>query len=201
MAIKLGDLVTVELSATNSASNVYVVARKLEGECLLQHPLAPQCYLLKPDADLNRAPPSLKNSMDKCLDFSAKNLEVFDANDATELRALFCHFVLNRKLSQRQGRTVSAACGKVAAAMLRNNVNAAIHLVVENKGLLDEYNLYWFETMSDIYLGQKKGVSPKQRIAIFNQAGFVLAQLETIIVKQSGGGLHEHTGEVSKVNS
>lgn len=199
MSIKQGDLVTVNLQSNYSSSNVYMVHRKLETECLLSHPLAPNCFLLKADTELNQVAPTLKNAVERCMDYAHRNMEAFDANDAAELKALFSHFVVNRRLSQRQGRTISAACGKIAAANMRNNLMSAIQLVVGNKGLLDDYNLFWFERMSEVYTGKKSAVSPKQRVAIFNQAGFILAQLATNSVPQSGGNLHDHSGEVSKV--
>lgn len=184
MEIKQGDLVTVQLEEHNSSSNVYVVARKFEGESLLNHPLFPACYILKKDTELNLVSATLKNPTEKCLEFVMKNKELLFPDLVAEVKALAAYFIIQRKLSNSQLKSLAFFCGRVASAKLDNNVVLAMKTVTTNVGLLDEYNTVWFNNFKNIYEG-KKIPSPNERSSIFNQAGFVLAQLETTIVPQN----------------
>lgn len=183
--IKQGDLVTVQLSENSTASNVYSVHRKLDGECVLSHPLYPQCLIIRPDTELNLVAASLKNSTEKCLEFVMKNRTFLDHNSVCDVLAMAAYFVINRKLSSRQLKVLAGYCGKIASIILDNNLGSATKKVADNAALLDEYNLVWFNNLRDIYSG-KKTPSPNQRESVFNQAGFILAQLETNIVPQRG---------------
>ena len=49
-AIAEGDIVTVELDDA-AVSNTYFVLRKLTDECVLSHPLAPECLIIKSDLE------------------------------------------------------------------------------------------------------------------------------------------------------
>jgi len=182
--IKQGDLVTVQLNENSTASNVYSVARKLAGECVLNHPLFPECLIIRKDEELNKVGAQLKNSTEKCLEFVMKNRSLLDFNSGADVYAMAAYFVINRKLSSRQLKVLAGYCGKIASIILDNNLGSATRKVSENQALLDEYNLVWFNNLRDIYSG-KKVPSPNQRESVFNQAGFVLAQLETTIVPQT----------------
>jgi hypothetical protein len=51
--------------------------------------------------------------------------------------------------------------------------------VTENNAVLDDFNRMWYTNFRDLFSGRKQLTSPKQRSAIFNIAGFVLAELES----------------------
>lgn len=183
MEIKQGDLVTVQLDENNQSSNVYVVARKLDGECILNHPLYPNCLILKKDSELNIATAAPKSASEKCLEFITKNRDLVDFGTMAEIHAMCAYFIINRILTRRQLRFLSTQCGRLASQKLNSNVSAAIKKVAENQALLDEYNLSWFNNLRDVYAG-KRIPTPNQRETIFNQAGFVFAQLEINRVPQ-----------------
>lgn len=185
MEIKTGDLVTIQLDQYNTASNVYMVVRNLGDECVLNHPLYPDCLIMKPTKALNIVGANLKNPTEKCLDFLSANIIYFNFGEVSEIYATIAYFIINRKLSSKQLKTISNYCGKVASIQLENNLSSAVKTVSNNVGVLDEFNQNWYENYKDVYTGKKIAL-PHQRDSIFNQAGFVLAQLESVTAPQNG---------------
>lgn len=189
MSIKAGELVTISLDANNTASNVYVVHRKLDGESLLKHPLYPHCFILKRDEELNKVAATWKNPTERCLEFIMRNKQILDYNALAEVEGICAYFVINRRLTPRQKKEISGICGKIASIVLENSLSAAVRKTVENEGLLDDFNMKWYASLRGVYEG-KQNPTPRQWNTVFNIAGFVLAQLEKNIITP-GGGVNE----------
>jgi hypothetical protein len=178
MQLKQGDLATVNLGERSTSSNTYRVERKLDGECLLSHPLSPDCVILKPDHELNTVLAQLKSPTERCLEFSSKWRKYLDFDDACEVEALCLYFVVRRSLSARQKKNLSNLCGTIAAIYFQNEITQATKLVNENRALLDSFNQTWYNNFEKYFQGKKPIETRGARAAIFNISGFVLAQLE-----------------------
>ena len=174
-----GDLVTVQLSENNPHSNVYRVAGKVGEDFLLNHPLIPECFIVRKDVDLNRVALATKSSTEKCLDYAMKFKRHLDYESTTELESLCMFFIVRRELSPKQKKTLSNICGRVASIYCANDITLAIKFVRENVGVLDEFNSMWYSNFEKIFIQEKPVKTKNQRITIFNMTGFVLAQLES----------------------
>lgn len=176
--IKRADIVTVDLGTDNQASNVYVVFDKLRDSYLLHHPLFPECYILKGESELNTVAPNIKDSIERCLDFASHNKQYLDYNTIADLEALCLYFSIKRKITPRQKHILSAICGVIASIKFDNTILTAMTYITKNQGILDDFNLMWFNNFKGLFQGKQPITSKRQRSAIFNIAGFVLAELE-----------------------
>ena len=94
------------------------------------------------------------------------------------ISALCLYFVVRRKLTPRQKNLLSNICGQIAGIKLNDDIKYAMSLVASHEAILDEFNLMWYRNFSGLFSGRQNITSRKQRSAIFNIAGFVLAELE-----------------------
>ena len=176
-SIKEGDLVTVSLNEYQIVSNTYRVLKKLEQQSILQHPLAPECLLLKNDEELNNAFPSMQNSVEKCLHFAKKNRDCLGYTMAADLDGLCYYFVVKKDFSPKQRQELSSMCGKIASVILGNNTTSAMMTIKQNKALLDEYNHSLMNSIKKVMDDPLSLNTKGERYKVFNIAGFLLAQL------------------------
>lgn len=176
--VQVDDIVTVKLE-NPAASNTYIVDTVIDDHALLKHPLFPRCLVKFKIEDLNRVSPNVKDSIERSLDFASRNKQYLDYNTCADLEALCMYFVFCRKLTPRQKSILSNICGTIASIKLDNDINAAMESIKENAALLDEFNSMWYRNFNGLFSGTQPITSKKQRAAIFNIAGFVLAELET----------------------
>lgn len=182
--IQQGDLVTVSLEVNSDASNTYAVARKLEGESLLSHPLVPNVFLLKKDEELNLVGATLKNDEERCLAYALKFQKYLDYDDVAVLEALSMYFIVHHRLTKRQNKLLANMAGEIAKVYCNNDLEIAIRTVNENRALLNDFNRHWYENFEKIFQGSQRKISVAQRAGIFNMCGFVLAQLEGISTRR-----------------
>ena len=182
---KKDDLVTVQLEETNKASNTYIVlghvmddAGDLTDAVVLFHPLHPKCFVIRHVTELNKVQATLKDSTERSIEFAMKFQEHLDHNIKGDLEGLRLCFVIHRSLTNRQKNNLSNICGTIASIYFHNDINMAIDLVNKNSPLLTPFNEMWYNNFRDLFKGRKPIVSPKQRSAIFNIAGSILAELE-----------------------
>lgn len=175
--IRAGDLVTVSLNEFQVVSNTYQVARKLEGESILSHPLAPECYILRQDKDLNTTFPSMQSQVERCLVFAKKNRELLSHTMKEDLDALCFYLVIKKSITPKQRTELANICGKIASIQLGYNINSAIQTIKAHKALFDDYTHSLFNN-SRRYINEPHSIDNKiERYKIFSIAGFVLAQL------------------------
>jgi hypothetical protein len=174
---KAGEIVTVKYENVVS-SNTYVVESDCGDSVLLFHPLFPHCLMRHGKDQLDLVSPNVKDSIERSLDFVNKNTRYLDYNTLADHEALCAYFVLRRRLTPRQKNMLSNMCGTVASSVLNNDVKLAIDLVTSNAAVLDDFNLMWYRNFNRLFLGEQPITSVKQRAAIFNMAGFVMAELE-----------------------
>lgn len=178
--ISVGDLVTVELDAYNVASNTYHVVAKFEGSSVLSHPLAPDCFIVKLDSELNNTFPSMRSPVEQCLLFAKNNREKLGFTMAADLDALAYYFVVKKSFTAKQRHDLANICGKIASVVLGNNISAAVGEIKHNKVLLDEYNHSLYNSVKKVIADPLSLESKVQRYTIFNIAGFVLAQQTSV---------------------
>lgn len=174
---KPGDIVTVKFTNMVS-SNTYVVESDCGDTVLLKHPLFPHCLLRHQKSGLDLVSPNVKDSIERSLDFVNKNAQYLDYNTLADHEALCMYFVFRRKLTPRQKSILSNICGNIASIKLNNDVKAAMEIVTDNSAVLDEFNAMWYRNFNGLFSGLQPITSKKQRAAIFNIAGFVMAELE-----------------------
>ncbi len=189
MTVKIGDIATVDFGSVR-ASNTFKVYREIkysdgrETTYFLTHPLSPGVLIEKRESELNRVCSQIKCCTERSLDFVNANRDYLDFNGKADLVALCVSFVLTRKFTPKQKGVLSVLCGLVAVAKLNNDLNDAMELIVENEGLLDEFNRLWYNNFSGLFRKEQSITSGKQRAAIFNMAGFVLAELENPVASK-----------------
>lgn len=174
--IQKNSIVTVEIN--NSSSNTFIVDTVEENSVLLTHPLAGG-VLIRVDKDkVNTTAANIKDSMERGIDYANNNRQYLDYNTAADLEALAIYFTLKRKLTPRQKQTLANICGVIASNKFNNDLREAMNFVTKNASLLDEFNSMWFNNFKGLFSGQQMVTSKKQRSAIFNIAGYVLAEME-----------------------
>ena len=172
-----GDLVTIDTDEHYVGSNTYQVLKKLPSECVLSHPLAPECLIIKADLELNNTFPSMQSSIERCLKFAKANRSDLGFSTSAELDSLTYYFIIKKQLSSKQRNDLANICGKIAAIILGNNVAAAVSEIKHNKALLDEYNHSLCNSVKGVLQDPLSLEGKGQRFTIFNIAGFILAQL------------------------
>lgn len=172
-----GSIVTVKFDNMVS-SNTYVVESDCGETVLLHHPLFPKALIRYRKDQLDIVAPNVKDSIERALDFVKKNAEFLDYNTLADHEALSLYFVVRRKLTPRQKNILSTICGTIASIKMNNDVKAAMELVTANSGVLDDFNAMWYRNFQGLFSGKQPITSKKQRAAIFNIAGFVMAELE-----------------------
>jgi hypothetical protein len=172
-----GEIVTVSFQDKVS-SNTFMVLEDTGETVLLNHPLFPECLIRCDKSKLDTVSPNIKDSIERALDFAKNNANYLDYNTVADLEALCMYFIIRRKLTPRQKNILSTINGTIASIVLNNDIRGAMDMIKENAGILDEFNAMWYRNFSGLFSGKQQITSKKQRSAIFNIAGFVLAELE-----------------------
>lgn len=176
--IKAGDLVTVDLGNYSNSANTYKVVTKIRGKkYVLAHPLAPECYIIKSADELNQVGASLKNTTEKCLEFCQKSKDYLGFKKQATLDALRFYYVIKKDLAANQKDELSIMCGFLATIYLKNDITIASKLVIDNEGLLDDYNTIWYRKLRPCFSDISKIDTQFKKLFIFKIAGFVMAQL------------------------
>lgn len=177
-SIKQGDVVTVTLEDGNASSNTFVVAKKMEGESLLHHPMHPNVYFLYRDELLNNALAMPKESYEKCLAYAMKYQHYLDVDDVSIVTSVSLYWIVHRKLSGIQKKLLADICGKIASVYCNQDLSIAVKTVNHNSPLLDDFNRMWHHNLRAYFQNKKIPETPGIRRVIFNICGFVLAQSE-----------------------
>lgn len=171
-------IITYEFS-NDASSNTFIVDTE-EGESVLaKHPLADGVLVRLNKNKVNTVPANVKDSIERALDFVKSNINFLDYNAKADLEALSIYFVVTRQLSPKQKSRLASMCGKIAVFKLNNDIRSAMSLIRENEGVLDDFNSMWYKKFRDLFTGKASITSKKQRSALFNMAGFVMAELAT----------------------
>lgn len=176
MNVQKGSIVTVQMSGFSS--NAFVVDTIEEDSLLLTHPLANGILIRVDKTRINHTNPTIKDSSERSIDYANGNQKYLDYNTLKDLEAVGIYFALKRKLTPRQKQTIANICGIIASVKFNNDLREAMNFVTKNNSLLDEFNLMWYNNFKGLFTGHQMITSKKQRSAIFNIAGYVLAELE-----------------------
>ena len=176
MKLDKGTVVTVDLK--NNTSNTFVIDTDEGATVLLSHPLAKDVLIRKWKADVNTTAANIKDSSERCIDYANSNKSYLDYNTAGDLESVGIFFALKRKLTPRQKQTLANICGIIASVKFNNDLREAMNFVTKNSSMLDEFNAMWFNNFKGLFSGSQQITSKKQRSAIFNIAGYVLAEME-----------------------
>ena len=172
------NIITYEFS-NDASSNTFVVDKEEDTTILAKHPLAEGVLVRLDKNKVNTVPANVKDSIERALDFVKTNLSFLDFNAKADLEALSIYFVVTRQLSPKQKSRLATMCGKIAVFKLNNDIKSAMSLIKENEGVLDDFNTMWYKKFRDLFTGKASITSKKQRSALFNMAGFVMAELAT----------------------
>lgn len=176
MSIQKVSIVTIDISRT--ASNTFLVDTVEENDVLVKHPLAPNVLLRFPKHKIDTVNANVKDSSERCIDYAKVNERYLDHNDLSDLEALSICFAVNRKLSPRQKKILSSLCGTIASGVFNNDLREAMTFITKNHTVLDEFNTMWYKNFAGLFSGDRYITSKKQHEAIYNIAGYALAQLE-----------------------
>jgi hypothetical protein len=177
MDLKENTVVTYDFGT--SSSNTCNLDTIEDFTVLVSHPLAPGILIRLEKARINTVSANGKDSTERALDFANANKNMLDHNTRIDLFSLGLFFVVGRRLTPRQKHALANICGILAANKFNEDLKSAMSFVSQNIGLLDEFNLMWYNNFKGLFSGKQPVTSKKQRGAIFNIAGYVLAELET----------------------
>jgi hypothetical protein len=176
MNISKNSIVTVDLN--NNSSNTFIVDT-VEGETvLLTHPLALGVLIRVPATTVNTTSANIKDSTERGIDYANSNRQYLDHNTSLDLEAVAIFFALKRKLTPRQKHTVANICGSIASFKFNDDLKEVMAFITKNASMLDQFNAMWYANFKGLFSGQQMVTSKKQRSAIFNIAGYLLAELE-----------------------
>ena len=174
--IKADDIVTVAVGPYQMMSNTYIVARKLINESVLVHPIAPECFILKDDSELNQTLAQGQNPVEKCLLFAKMNANILGHSMTADLDALCYYFVVRKNFTPKQRHDLANIVGKIASVILSNNLSAAAQTIKQNVALFDEYSYTLYQKNKGVADHPMEIREKTERFTLFNLAGFVLAQ-------------------------
>lgn len=169
---------TVTIDVNSQSSNAFIVDTVEENHVLVYHPMAPSILVRIPKEQINTVQPNIKDSLERGIDFGNANAHHLDYNSKADLESLAIYFAVKRKLTPRQKQALAAICGTIAAAKFNDDIRAAMVFVTKNNMMLDDFNRMWYNNFKGLFTGQQVITSKKQTDAIFNIAGFVLAEIE-----------------------
>lgn len=182
MESRKGSIVTLEFN--NQTSNTFILDTVEQDTVLLTHPLADGLLLRAPKNKVNITSANIKDSVERGIDYANTNRQFLDYNANSDLDALAIYFAFKRKLTPRQKQILASICGVIACAKFNDNLRDAMNFVTKNSSLLDDFNMMWYNNFKALFAGQQIVTSKKQRDAIFNIAGYVLAELENPTAKR-----------------
>jgi hypothetical protein len=175
--VKENDLVTVTTNKYSNASNTYRVFKRIGNECILSHPLSPECFIVKPLDDLNNVPAILQNSTEKCLVFAKKNDRFLSHSVKADLEAMVFYFTIKKDFTIKQKSELASICGKITSVILQNNIMAACKLIIRHKVLLDDFHTTLYNTFEKVIKQPNLLKTKIERFTVFNLCGFIIAQL------------------------
>jgi hypothetical protein len=176
MSIEKNSIVTVDLG--NQSSNTFIVDTVEDEHYLLGHPMAPGILVRVEKSKVDKTSANIKDSSERSIDYANSNRKFLDYNTLSDLESLAIFFSIKRKLTPRQKQTLASICGVIASVKFDNDLREAMNFVSKNASLLDEFNAMWYNNFKGLFSGHQMITSKKQRSAIFNIAGYVLAELE-----------------------
>jgi hypothetical protein len=176
MKIEKASIITVDLG--NNISNTFVVDTIEDTTLLVSHPLAKGILIRvsKDKADGSMA--KIKDSSERGIDFANSNRRYLDFNALLDLDCICTSFVLTKRVTPRQKSIIASICGVVAEVKFNDDLKETMKFITKNSTMLDEFNYLWFTNFRKLFSGDQPVFSKKQRSAIFNIAGFLLAELE-----------------------
>lgn len=169
-------LVTLNVGS-DSVSNTYVQYELKLDEVLLCHPMLPSVFIVKQRGELDSVSASPRNAEERQLSYCNKYRKYLDFDNSSMLDALILYHIVYKKFGNKQKSSLNVICGKIAEIYCDSDLERAIDVVNSNEALLNSYNAYWYRTFERFFKKGKQPETKQQRDAIFNMAGFVLAQV------------------------
>ena len=123
MTIKENEIVTITAGQYQIMSNTYIVARKLIDECVLIHPIAPDCCIIKKDSELNIDFPQSQNSVELCLLYAKVNSNILGHSMSADLDSLCYYFVIKKTFTPKQRHDLANILGKIASVVFASNAS------------------------------------------------------------------------------
>jgi hypothetical protein len=179
--LKENDVVTLDLGKNSKLSNAYHIHRKLDGESILSHPLAPQCLIIKKDSELNTVLGHGKSTHQRCLEYVKRNKQYLSYHDKCEIDALCLYFVVYKNTTPQHRHSVSLLCEVIAKIYCQGSLNRAYKILKENKPVIqaDEFNERYYALHEKFIEGIETKMTDKQISTIYRLVGFSLAQIES----------------------
>lgn len=173
-----GTIVCLDLD-NKFVSNTFLIYKDLGDTVLLNHPLSLNTLMEVSKDTLDKVSPVMNDSTERNLLFANKYKDLIDFNSQADLESLCLYFIVKKQLTPKQKNILASINGTIAALKFYDNINQVIEFIKKNAILLDDFNKMWFNNFKLLFSGEKPITSPKQRQAIFNMAGFLLAELNT----------------------
>lgn len=178
MKLEQNTIVTVE-QLSGETSNTYLVECEIGDQVLLNHPLMiPNVFLRVAKSRVNQVQSTLKDSVERAIDYAKTNSKYLDYNSTRDLEAIGLYFAIRKDLSPGLKNLLANVNGVIASHKFNSSLDAAMEFIQKNSDLLDDYNHMWFTNFKDIFAGKDSVKTKKQRTAIFNIAGSVLPEFE-----------------------
>ena len=177
--LKVGDLVTVNFGQFNAASNTYKIEATLKkGNFLLTNPITTDCYIVKHHSELNTVLANIKTPIENCITYLQQNRQYLGYVAQADLDSIIYYFLIKRELTPKQKDRLATMYAKICSIALGNDLKLAVEIVKANLAILDEFNMYLFNSLKPCIDDLTKVDSDIKRIGIYKLAGFCLAQIE-----------------------
>lgn len=150
----------------------------------LNHPLSPRTFV-KLEGSSEEAINGMqiqtqgKSYIQKQLEFVNKYSDYLDYDEKIDFRMLIDRFIVRRKLADFLKKRLANLCGKLARESCNGDLKLAIKIVNENHVLFDEFNKIHYAKLLKFYSGRQPVDKVGPANVIFNQAGLIMALLET----------------------
>jgi hypothetical protein len=178
-SIKRGDLVTLPLS--ENFSNTYrvlsVFSFKKRKLAILEHPLSPECAIIKDVAELNTAMGVTKSPLEHCLKYINNHRSYLGYMAQADLDSLIYYLVVKRELTPRQKDKIATLAGKVAGIKLNHNLASAANIVSNHYALLDDYSKMLYRQHKEQIENIDNLATTIDRSIVYRLAAVILAQL------------------------
>lgn len=176
--LKEGQSVSYIQSTDKNESPLYIIKSIKNGQCLLYHPKTPSIFMQVEVECLRPNVGYIKGSLERALEFIENDLEKLDFYEVQDYVSLLTCFSVHRTFTKNQKRILYSICGKLAKIHFNEDLNKTMSFIVENNPLLDEFNTMWFNKFKKLFDKKIPVKGKRQKEAIFNMAGFLLAELK-----------------------
>lgn len=184
---KIGDVVTVSLANGHVATlKVASEQGRTPNSVFLSHSYLKNQIFVEVELDrLNLTFAEAQNNTLKCISYASINESILSVQDRESLDDIRIIYAIKARLTSFQMQKLSQLCGQIAEHHFKTDIKAAMKFIASSEALLDDFNRMWYYNFKKtLFTGDQLITSKKQRMSIFNIAGFAMAVSQNPIIEK-----------------